>query len=60
MLRNLMPGSTLSATPIEADLSQVTNIDEFILSVHAAGHGAQKVSPVPALHWPPMNCWMSG
>ncbi len=32
--------NTLSATPIEADLSQVTNIDEFIISLHDAGHGA--------------------
>jgi hypothetical protein len=30
--------NTLSATPIKADISGVTDIDDFILRLHAAGH----------------------
>jgi hypothetical protein len=31
--------NTLSSTPIEADISGVSNVDDFILRLHAAGHG---------------------
>ncbi len=36
--------NTLSSTPIEADLAGVTNVDDFILAIHATGHGVMTSS----------------
>ena len=36
--------NTLSSTPINADLSGVKNVDEFILAVQATGHGVMTSS----------------
>jgi hypothetical protein len=36
--------NTLSSTPIEADISGVTDVDDFILRLHAAGHGVMTSS----------------
>ncbi len=36
--------NTLSSTPIEADISGVNDVDDFILRLHAAGHGVMTSS----------------